>query len=44
MVPLLRRVAEHVLAAEGFRSGTLSIAVVSARAGGFATTRYPAQS
>ena len=32
MVPLLRRVAEHVLAAEGFRSGTLSIAVVSARA------------
>ncbi len=32
MVPLLRRVAQHVLAAEGFRTGTLSIAVVSARA------------
>lgn len=30
MVPLLRRVAQHVLAAEGFRTGTLSVAVVSA--------------
>jgi len=32
MVPLLRRVARHVLAAEGFHSGHLSIAVVGQQA------------
>ncbi len=31
-VPLLRRAAYHALAAEGFRSGHLSVAVVGARA------------
>lgn len=31
-VPLLRRVAKHALAAQGFRSGQLSVAVVGTRA------------
>lgn len=42
--PLLRRVAAHVLAAEGFHAGHLSIAVVGARAMSSLHQRYRRQS
>jgi probable rRNA maturation factor len=41
---LLRRVAEHTLRAEGFRTGQLSVAVVGARAMSTLHERFMAQS